>query len=116
MSKIEKLENEIENYQNRINEYQIRIDELTPMSKEELIVELGNHKMLGWRVKNDFKWENIDKEYYKGTKEDWEAEQQKLVEDGVIEMLSWDVERPKRYIKDFEKKIVKLQAKIETLK
>ena len=116
LSKIEKLEKEIENLQNRINEYQIRIDELTPMSKEELIVELGNHKMLGWRVKNDYKWENIDKTYYKGTKEEWEAEQQKLVEDGVVEMLNWDVNRPKRYIKDFQKKIVKLEAKIETLK
>jgi hypothetical protein len=116
MTKIEKLEKEIENYQTRINEYQNRIDELTPMSKEELIVELGNHKMLGWRVKNDYKWENIDKTYYKGTKEDWEAEQQKLVEEGVVEMLRSDVEIPKRYIKDFEKKIVKLQAKIETLK
>jgi hypothetical protein len=116
MTKIEKLEKEIENYQTRINEYQNRIDELTPMSKEELIVELGNHKMLGWRVKNDYKWENIDKTYYKGTKEEWEAEQQKMIEDGVVEMLRWDVEIPKRYIKDFEKKIVKLQAKIETLK
>jgi hypothetical protein len=116
MTKIEKLEKEIENYQTRINEYQNRIDELTPMSKEELIVELGNHKMLGWRVKRDYKWENIDKTYYKGTKEDWEAEQQKMIEDGVVEMLRWDVEIPKRYIKDFEKKIVKLQAKIETLK
>jgi hypothetical protein len=116
MTKIEKLEKEIENYQTRINEYQNRIDELTPMSKEELIVELGNHKMLGWRVKNDYKWENIDKTYYKGTKEEWEAEQQKMIEDGVVEMLRWDVEIPKRYIKDFEKKIVKLQAKMETLK
>jgi hypothetical protein len=116
LNKVEKLEKEIENYQTRINEYQNRIDELTPMSKEELIVELGNHTMLGWRVKNDYKWENIDKTYYKGTKEEWEAEQQKLIEDGVVEMLNWDVNRPKRYIKDFEKKIVKLQAKIETLK
>jgi prefoldin subunit 5 len=116
MTKIEKLEKEIENYQTRINEYQNRIDELTPMSKEELIVELGNHPMLGWRVKNDYKWENIDKTHYKGTKEDWEAEQQKLVEEGVVEMLNWDVERPKRYIKDYQKKIVKLQAKLQTLK
>ena len=116
LNKIEKLEKEIENYQTRITKYQQRIDELTPMTHEELIVELGNHSMLGWRVKNDYKWENIDKTYYKGTKEEWEAEQRKLVEDGVVEMLNWDVNRPKRYIKDFEKKIVKLQAKIETLK
>jgi hypothetical protein len=115
LSKIEKLEKEIENLQNQINEYQNRIDLLNPMSKEELIVELANHSMYGWRVK-DTKWEDVDKEYYKGTKEDWEAEQRKLVEDGVTEMLRWDVERPKRYIKDFEKKIVKLQTKIETLK
>jgi hypothetical protein len=115
LSKVEKLEKEIENYQIRINEYQIRIDELTPMSKEELIVELGNHPMLGWRVKNDYKWENIDQTYYKGTKEEWEAEQQKLIEDGVVDMLNWDVERPKRYIKDYEKKIVKLQTKLQTL-
>jgi len=116
LNKIEKLEKEIENLQTQITKYQQRIDELAPMSKEELIVELGKHGMLGWRVKNDYKWENIDKTYYKGTKEEWEAEQRKLVEDGVTEMLRWDVERPKRYIKDFEKKIVKLQAKIEVLK
>ena len=116
LNKIEKLEKEIENLQTQITKYQQRIDELTPMSKEELIVELGNHKMLGWRVKKDYNWENIDQTYYKGTKEDWEAEQRKLVEDGVTEMLRWDVEIPKRYIKDFEKKIVKLQTKIETLK
>jgi hypothetical protein len=116
LNKVEKLEKEIENYQTRINEYQTRIDELTPMNKEELVVELGKHPMLGWRVKNDYKWENIDKTYYKGTKEDWEAEQQKLVEEGVVEMLNWDVERPKRYIKDYQKKIVKLQAKLQTLK
>jgi hypothetical protein len=116
LNKVEKLEKEIETYQTHITKYQTRIDELTPMSKEELIVELGKHPMLGWRVKNDYKWENIDKTYYKGTKEEWEAEQQKLVEDGVVEMLRSDVEIPKRYIKDFQKKIVKLQAKIETLK
>ena len=116
LSKIEKLEKEIENYQTQITKYQQRIDELTPMSKEELVVELGKHNLLGWRVKNDYKWENIDKTYYKKSKEEWEAEQLKLVEDGVVEMLNWDVNRPKRYIKDFEKKIVKLQAKIETLK
>ena len=116
LNKVEKLEKEIENYQTQITKYQQRIDELAPMSKEELIVELGNHKMLGWRVKKDYKWENIDQSYYKGTKEDWEAEQQKLVEEGVVEMLNWDVNRPKRYIKDFQKKIVKLEAKIETLK
>jgi hypothetical protein len=116
LSKVEKLEKEIETYQTHITKYQTRIDELTPMSKEELIVELGKHPMLGWRVKNDYKWENIDQTYYKGTKEEWEAEQQKLVEEGVVEMLNWDVERPKRYIKDYEKKIVKLQAKLQTLK
>ena len=116
LNKIEKLEKEIENLQTQITNYQQRIDELAPMSKEELIVELGKHGMLGWRVKNDYKWENIDKTIYKKSKEEWEAEQQKLIEDGVTEMLNWDVNRPKRYIKDFEKKIVKLQAKIETLK
>ena len=116
LNKVEKLEKEIENYQTQITKYQQRIDELTPMSKEELVVELGKHPVLGWRAKKDYKWENIDQSYYKGTKEDWEAEQQKLIEEGVVEMLNWDVNRPKRYIKDFEKKIVKLQAKIETLK
>jgi hypothetical protein len=116
LNKVEKLEKEITNYQIQITNYQNRIDELTPMNKEELIVELGKHPLLGWRVKNDYKWENIDKTYYKGTKEEWEAEQQKLVEEGVVEMLNWDVERPKRYIKDYQKKIVKLQAKLQTLK
>ena len=116
LSKIEKLEKEIENLQNQINEYQTRIDYLAPMTHNELVVELANHSMYGWRVKNDYKWENIDQTYYKKSKEEWEAEQRKLVEEGVVEMLNWDVERPKRYIKDFQKKIVKLQAKIETLK
>lgn len=116
LTKIEKLEKEIENLQNMINKYQTRIDYLTPMSHEELIVELGKHKMLGWRVKNDYKWENIDKTIYKKTKEEWEVEQLKLVEEGVVEMLRWDVERPKGYIKDFEKKIDKLQTKIIELK
>ena len=115
LNKVEKLEKEIENYQIRINEYQARIDELTPMSKEELIVELGKHPMLGWRIRNGYKWENVDKDYYKGTKEDWEAEQRKLVEEGVVEMLNWDVKRPKGYIKDYQKKIVKLQTKLQTL-
>ena len=116
LTKLEKLENEIENLQSQINEYQQRIDYLAPMTYDELVVELGKHSMYGWRVKNDYKWENIDKTIYKKSKEEWEAEQRKLVEEGVVEMLNWDVERPKRYIKDFEKKIVKLQAKIETLK
>jgi hypothetical protein len=100
LNTVERLEKEIETHQNLINTAQVRIDHLTPMSKEELIVELGNHPMLGWRVKNDYKWE---------------MEQQQLIEDGVVEMLRWDVEIPKRYIKDLEKKIVKLQAKIENL-
>ena len=115
LSKIEKLEKEIENFQNRINEYQARIDELTPMSKEELIVELGKHHMYAWRV-NTTKWEDVDKEWYEGTKEEWEADNQKLIENGMISMIEWDVKRPKRYIKDFEKKILKLQAKITELK
>ena len=114
LSKIEKLEKEIENFQNRINEYQTRIDYLTPMSKEELVVELGKHSMYGWRVKTT-KWENVDKEYYKGTQEEWDADNQKLIEDGIKDMLNWDVTWKKKYIKDFEKKIVKLQAKIESL-
>jgi hypothetical protein len=116
LNKVERLEKEIENYQTRITDYQIRIDHLTPMSKEELIVELGNHPILSWRVKNDYKWENLDKNYYKQTKEEWEMEQQQLIERGVVEMLNWDVNGPKRYIKDFEKKIVKLQTKIDLLK
>jgi hypothetical protein len=116
LSKIEKLEKEIENLQNQINEYQTRIDYLTPMSKEELVVELGKHSMYGWRVKNDYSWENIDKTYYKKSKEEWEAEQQKLIEDGITDMLNWDVTYKKKYIKDYQKKIVKLQAKITELK
>ena len=114
LSKIEKLEKEIENFQNRITEYQTRIDELTPMSKEELIVELGKHHMYAWRV-NTTKWEDVDKEWYEGTKEEWEADNQKLIENGMISMIEWDVNRPKRYIKDYQKKIVKLQGKIESL-
>lgn len=118
LNKIEKLEKEIENLQTQITKYQQRIDELAPMSKDELIVELGKHKMLGWRVKNDYKWEDFDENsYYKQnmSKEQWEAEQLQLIEEGVVEMLNWDVNRPKRYIKDFEKKIVKLQDKIKSL-
>ena len=115
LTKLEKLENEIENLQSQINEYQKRIDELAPMSKEELIVELGKHPMYGWRVNNDYKWENVDKTFYK-TKEEWEANNQKLIEDGIKDMLNWDVTWKKKYIKNFEKKIVKLQGKIAELK
>lgn len=115
LTKIEKLENEIQNLQNQINEYQTRIDYLAPMNHEELVVELGKHSMYGWRVKNDYKWEDVDKEYYKKSKEEWEAEQQKLIDDGIRDMLNWDVTWKKKYIKDFEKKIVKLQTKIESL-
>ena len=116
LSKVQKLEVEIENFQNLINTAQVRIDYLTPMSKEQLIVELGNHPMLGWRVKNDYKWEDIDQTHYKQTKEEWEIEQQKLIEDGVVSMIDWDVKWPKQRIKDCQKKIVKLQAKIDLLK
>jgi hypothetical protein len=71
--------------------------------------------MYGWRVK-DTKWEDVDKEYYKGTKEEWEANNKQLIKDGVNDMLRWDVEWPKRYIKDYQKKIIKLQGKIGELK
>lgn len=123
LSKVEKLEKEIENFQNRINQYQARIDYLTPMTqyayppyKEELLVELGKHPMYGWRVNKQYKWEDVDQTCYKRTKEEWEAEQQQLIIEGMISMIEGDVNRPKRYIKDFEKKIVKLQAKIDLLK
>jgi hypothetical protein len=115
LNTVERLEKEIETHQNLINTAQVRIDHLAPMSKEELIVELGNHPILSWRVKNDYKWENLDKNYYKQTKEEWEMEQQQLIERGVVEMLNWDVKWPKQRIKDSQKKIVKLQAKIENL-
>jgi hypothetical protein len=115
LNTVERLEKEIETHQNLINTAQVRIDHLTPMSKEELIVEMGNHPILSWRVKNDYKWENVDKNYYEGTKEEWEMEQQQLIERGVVEMLNWDVKWPKQRIKDSQKKIVKLQAKIENL-
>jgi hypothetical protein len=115
LSKIEKLEKEIENLQTQINQYQERIDYLTPMTHKELVVELANHSMYGWRVK-DTKWEDVDKEYYKGTKEEWEANNKQLIKDGVNDMLRWDVEWPKRYIKDYQKKIIKLQGKIGELK
>jgi hypothetical protein len=85
------------------------------MNKEELIVELGNHPVLSWRVKNDYKWEDIDQTYHKQTKEEWEMEQHQLIERGVVEMLNWDVKWPKQRIKDSQKKIVKLQAKLESL-
>ena len=114
LSKIEKLEKEIENFQNRITEYQTRIDYLTPMSKEELVVELGKHHMYAWRV-NTTKWEDVDKEWYEGTQEEWEADNQKLIENGIKDMLNWDVTWKKKYIKDYQKKILKLQAKIESL-
>ena len=114
LSKIEKLEKEIENLQNQINEYQTRIDYLAPMTHNELVVELANHSMYGWRVR-DTKWEDVDKEYYAGTKEEWEADNQKLIEEGIKDMLNWDVTWKKKYIKDFEKKIVKLQDKIKSL-
>jgi hypothetical protein len=116
LNTIERLEKEIETHQNLINTAQARIDHLAPMNKEELIVELGNHPVLGWRVKNDYKWEDIDQTYHKQTKEEWEMEQQKLIEDGVVEMLNWDVKWPKQRIKDSKKKIIKLQAKITELK
>ena len=116
LNTIERLEKEIETHQNLINTAQARIDHLAPMNKEELIVELGNHPVLSWRVKNDYKWEDIDQTYHKQTKEEWEMEQQKLIEDGVVEMLNWDVKWPKQRIKDSKKKIIKLQAKITELK
>jgi hypothetical protein len=116
LNTLERLEKDIETHQNLINTAQARIDHLAPMSKEELIVELGNHPMLGWRVKNDYKWEDIDQTYHKQTKEEWEMEQQQLIEDGVVEMLRWDVKWPKQRIKDSQKKIVKLQTKIDLLK
>lgn len=116
LSKVQKLEVEIEGLQNRITEYQARIDILTPMSKEELIVELANHSHLFWYAKREYNWEDVDKEYYEGTKEEWEVEQQQLVENGVKTMIDWDVNRPKQYIKGFGKIITKLQAKLDSLK
>ena len=115
LTKLEKLEKEVENLQNQINQYQERIDYLAPMTHDELVVELGKHQMYGWRVKNT-KWEDVDKEYYKGTKEEWDAKNQELIEDGIRDMLNWDVTWKKKYIKDYQKKIVKLQAKIAELK
>lgn len=93
LSKIEKLEKEIMGYEERIVKYQSRIDELTPMSREELLIELSNHKALGWRASV-------------------EAE----VEDGLIELIKWDVTRPMRDIKTFEEKIAGLRVKINNLK
>jgi len=115
LNKIERLEKDIETHQNLINTAQARIDHLAPMSKEQLIVELGNHPSLGWRVNKEYKWEDIDQTHYKQTKEEWEMEQQKLIEDGVVSMIDWDVKWPKQRIKDSQKKIVKLQAKLESL-
>ena len=115
LNKIEKLEKEIENLQTQITTYQQRIDELAPMNYDELVVELGKHSMYGWRVKNDYKWEDIDKTFYK-TKEEWDAHNQQLIEDGIKDMLNWDVTWKKKYIKNFQKKIVKLQTKINELK
>lgn len=122
LSKVQKLEVEIENFQNRINEYQARIDYLTPMTqyayppyKEELLVELGKHPGLGFIVRNDYKWEDVDQTMYTKTKEEWELGQQQLITECMISMIERDVDRPKGYIKDFEKKILKLQAKIESL-
>ena len=84
------------------------------MSKEELVVELVKHHMYAWRV-NTTKWEDVDKEWYEGTQEEWEADNQKLIENGIKDMLNWDVTWKKKYIKDYQKKILKLQAKIESL-
>jgi hypothetical protein len=119
LTKIEKLEKEINDLQTRIENYQARIDFLTPMSKEELIVELANHPHLAWYAKREYTWEDMDENsYYKQnkSKEQWEEEQRQLIEDGVKNMIDWDVMWPKRHIIDYQKRITKLQSKIDLLK
>lgn len=115
LNKIEKLEKEIESYQLRIAKYQTRIDYLAPMNHEELVVELGKHPSLGWRVNKKYKWEDIDQTYYKKGKEEWEMEQQQLISEGVISMIEREVNQPKRYIQDYKKNIVKMTIKIDNL-
>lgn len=119
LSQIEKLENEINDLQTKISDNQARIDLLTPMSKEELVAELANHSHLAWYAKREHNWEDFAcNSYYKQTmsKEQWEAEQQQLVEEGVRTMIEWDVKYPKQHIKGFQKRITKLQAKLNSLK
>lgn len=116
LTKIEKLEKEIEDYEVRIGKYRNRIAELAPMSREELLVELANHSVLGWRAAKEYKWEDVDTNWYKRTKEDWEREQEAIVEVGLIELIKWDVTRPMKTIKEFQAKIGKLRVKINNLK
>lgn len=119
LSKTEKLEKEINELQTRIENYQARIDFLTPMSKEELIVELTNHSQLSWYAKREYTWEDMDENSWNKqnmSKEQWEEEQHQLVEKGVRTMINWDVTGPKQYIKDLQKRITKLQSKIDLLK
>lgn len=118
LSKIEKLENEINDLQTKISDHQARIDFLTPMNKEELVAELANHSHLAWYAKREYNWEDFDENsYYKQTmsKEQWQAEQQQLIEDGVSKMIDWDVKQPKQYIKAYQKRIVKMQAQIQSV-
>lgn len=119
LSKTEKLEKEINELQTRIENYQARIDFLTPMSNEELIVALTNHSHLSWYAKREYTWEDMDENSWNKqnmSKEQWEEEQHQLVEKGVRTMINWDVTGPKQYIKNFQKRITKLQSKIDLLK
>jgi hypothetical protein len=99
MKTIERLENELNNLNKQYEEKETLVNTYSAMSREELIEALKESKMYSWR--------------YEAWKRDNDEE---ILEEGIKSLKQWNIEWPKRDMKNLLKRIAKLNIKIETLK
>tara|TARA_R110000868_G_scaffold407845_1_gene689682 strand:- start:942 stop:1730 length:789 start_codon:yes stop_codon:yes gene_type:complete len=113
LNKIDRLEQEIETCKIRIKKSQDKINLYSPMNRKELIEEIKKNPTFGWRFNRN--WENIDKDWYKGTKEDFDKESEELIEDGIVQFKKWNIELQTKYITSDKNTIMGIQTKISKI-
>jgi hypothetical protein len=98
MKAIERLEKELDYLNKQYKEKETLVNTYSAMNREELI-EAMKKSMYSWR--------------YEAWKRDGDND---VLEEGIKSLKQWNIEWPKRYMKNILKKIAKLNIKIETLK
>lgn len=95
---IEKLENELSNLNKTYEEKQTQVNTYSAMNREELIEAMKESNMYSWRYKH---WmENGDVEF---------------LESSLKDMKNWYIDWPKRDMKNLQKRITKVQIKLQNL-
>ena len=99
MKTIDRLENELSNLNKTYEEKQTQFNTYSSMNRSQLIEAMKDSNLFSWR--------------YNAWKRDNDEE---VLEEGIKSLKQWNIEWPKRDMKNLLKRITKLNIKIDNLK